>query len=134
MMDPTSSLAALMAFAGLTFLHVAIEVICRQFMFISGKIKPTEFGKSRNASEDTFQGRVSNSHLNCLENLQLATVVILINHLAEGAPDISKQCWYYVAARTGQALSHCASVGLVGVTSRFLFFFDVQGPSHFHGL
>uniref|UniRef100_A0A7S1UQT3 Uncharacterized protein n=1 Tax=Grammatophora oceanica TaxID=210454 RepID=A0A7S1UQT3_9STRA len=120
--ESSSALAALMAFCALTLLHVSIVIIHRNILIITGKRKPTEFGKTRDEEENSFIGRVSNSHYNCLESLPLLTAVVLINYVVDGAPDISDKAWFYVAARAGQALSHWASVGMLGVTGRFLCF------------
>lgn len=120
-LDTSSSLAAVLAFAFMTQAHVMMELVNRQVLIISGKVKPTGFAKMRNSDESTFMGRVHNSHANCLENLPVFAAVVLVNHLA-AAPDISNMAWYYVAARASQALAHWTSVGDAGVTVRFLSF------------
>ena len=122
-MQPESPLAALMAFCGLTLFHVTIILTHRSLLINTGRAKPNDFIKSRHEKEDSFVGRVSSSHANCLENLPLATAVILINHVVDGAPDISQLAWYFVGARVGQALVHWMSVVETMVLIRFVFFF-----------
>jgi len=71
----------------------------------------------------SFIGRVGCSHANCVENLPLFATVILVNAVMSGTPDISKQAWYYVAARVAQGVTHWTSVSDAAVTIRFVCFF-----------
>lgn len=121
--DTSSSLSALMMFAAFTLLHVVIVISHRSFLINTGRAKPHAFTIMRNDSESTFIGRVGCSHANCVENLSLFAVVVLVNALMGGAPDISKQAWWYVSARIAQGVTHWYSVSDAAITFRFVCFF-----------
>lgn len=122
--DTSSSLSALMMFATFTLLHVLIVISHRTLLINTGRAKPNAFISMRKDSEATFIGRVGCAHANCVENLTLFAVVVLVNALmGVGAPSISKQAWWYVSSRVAQSLTHWYSVSDTAVTVRFICFF-----------
>ena len=120
--DAKSSAAALLAFAGWTKVHVILIAGYRSLLINTGREKPSAFSPSRHEAQDTFIGRVSCAHANCVENLPLFTAVILANFMVDGAPDVSGLAWKYVYCRLAQSLTHWYSVSDMGVTVRFICF------------
>lgn len=117
-----TSLHALAAFAGWTLLHTFIILGHRSILINTGKAAPNAFGPSRDDKSSTFIGRVGLAHANCVENLVVLVTILLINHLLEGASDVSQLAWYIVYARIGQSITHWASVSETAVAIRFFFF------------
>ena len=118
-MDPSSPLVACLAFGALTLFHILPVVIFRVVMVNKGQMQTTDVVKTRNSDETTFIGRVGCSHVNCLENLPLFTLVVVVNCLVDGAPDISRKAWWYVYARMLQIVVHWTSVSDRAVVVRF---------------
>lgn len=102
-------------------LHIVVILASRTWAIFSGSKKPTSFHKSRNMTEDTFIGRVSASHANCLENLPLFTVAVLTNSAVRG-PDISFLAGCYLTARLVQICFHTLGVTDELITLRFYAF------------
>lgn len=110
---------ALLAMVGWTVLHVFVILMLRSVQVSTGAKKPNEFGKSRNAAEDSFLGRVGNSHANCLENLPLFACLVIVTQLVRG-PNFADQAWAYSLARVVQGLTHWTGCSELLVTVRFM--------------
>lgn len=118
--DPSSAPAALLAHVAWTELHTLLILGNRSILINTGRSKPSGFVPSRFETGDTFIGRVSLAHFNCIENLPKLAAVILVNAVT-GGPDIGALAWAWMAARVGQSLLHWWSVKDDSViTARFL--------------
>ncbi|KAJ8600861.1 hypothetical protein CTAYLR_008209 [Chrysophaeum taylorii] len=107
---------------GLGWIFVSYDDGARSALIFSGQKKPTEFNKSRFATEETFVGRVAASHANCLENMPLFAVVVLTNRVLNG-PDISFLSGCLLTARVAQIGFHWMGVTETHITLRFYSFF-----------
>jgi len=111
-----------LAFLVLIVAHVVIILASRTVAIMSGTKKPGDFYPSRKVVEvDTFIGRVSASHANCLENFTLFAAVVLTNK-AFGAADLDFLAVWYFAARCLQVSFHFLGVSDQLITLRFYAF------------
>ena len=122
LIDLNPPLAAILAFAVWAQLHVIITIGYRSFLINTGKAKPNAFPAMRETSQTTFIGRVGYSYNNCIENLPVLLTIVIVNHVADGAPDIGSLTWYLVYARIVQSLAHWCGVTEFWVTARFVAF------------
>ena len=128
-LNPNSALAALLVFAGWTAFHVVmLAVLERLPQTLSGEKLAHQFAKSRTYGEATLVGRIACHHQNCLENLPLFAVVVLVNaHVTGGSPvagsySIDREAWLYVYLRILQGLVHWYQVSHTFAVIRFLCF------------
>ncbi len=137
-LNPTSALAALLAFTGWTALHVVLLGLLERLpLTLQGKKRANEFAKSRTYGETTFIGRLACHHQNCLENLPLFAVIVLVNANVTnstscgsfgsfGTPtassSIDREAWLYVYSRLCHGLVHWYKVNHLFVIVRFSFF------------
>ena len=120
-----TALAAVLAFAAWTFLHVVVITMNRSLLINTGRAKTNAFGPSRDEPGTSFYGRVCASHANCIENLVLFSAIVLALHeLTNGGNVIGLPtlAWRVVYLRIGQSLAHWYDVTEGAVTVRFLFF------------
>lgn len=125
--EQESAFGAAFAVGALALGQILFIVGCRTVQIMSGKKQPGGFGKSRNETENSLYGRVSNSHANLMESLPIFYMVVVTNALVDGSPDISSKAWWYAMARFSQAIMHWTSVSPNAVTIRFIFFMTSLG-------
>lgn len=131
-LNPNSALAALLVFAGWTAFHVILLAVLERLpQTLTGEKLAHQFAKSRTYGETTLVGRIACHHQNCLENLPLFAVVVLVNahvtgssndHVAPGSNSIDREAWLYVYSRVLQGLVHWYKVNHTFAVVRFLFF------------
>lgn len=131
-LNPDSALTALLAFTGWTAMHVLLLGFLERIpLLLRGKRRADQFSKSRSYTEDNFVGRMACHHQNCLENLPLFAVVVLVNafvSISGGESDVSSvasidhEAWLYVYLRLCQGLVHWYKVSHYAVLVRFYFF------------
>lgn len=111
-----------LGFLMVTVTHIVIILASRTAGILSGTKKPCDFFPSRKILDiDTFIGRVSASHFNCIENFPLFTGVVLTNK-AFGDADLDFLAKFYLAGRCIQVAMHWLGVSDTLITFRFYAF------------
>ncbi len=101
---------SLLGFLGVTLGHVTYIGLHRVLSVLLSKRKANTFAKSRQESDETFYGRVCQSHMNCLENLPLLAIVVFAHRLVEGNTQaIDGMASLYLKARIAQVIVHVAT-------------------------
>ena len=111
----------LLLYCVLVVVHVVVILGSRTMAIMKGTKQPTDFIPSRLVKDETFIGRVSASHANCLENLPLFAVVVLTNRALNG-PDLAFLALCYTTARIAQISFHWRGCTNDLVTMRFYCF------------
>ena len=122
--DWTSSLGAVVAFAGWTLWHTFVMLAHRNVEIAAGRATPTGWVPSRHESQGSWYGRVCASHANCVENLVVFAALVISLHLM-GTVDSRTDApwaWRYVYLRVVQSVAHWMGTGEGPVTIRFLAF------------
>jgi len=115
-----TSTRCLLGFAAWTVLHVGYIVGARVVQIARGR-KASTFPSGQIHEGSPLYQRVLRSHSNCLENLPLFAIVVILNKVL-GAPNIDGLSQIYLGARIGQSVAHVASGSEMAINVRAAFF------------
>lgn len=119
----TTPLYALLAFAAWTLGLVVFGIgTTRISKVLRGQEAPSAFRADVPHGSERYR-RVMRAHANCVENLGLFAVLVLVAHVAGKSSDaFDSLAVAVVIARVGQSLVHIASGSNLAVNVRFTFF------------
>jgi len=112
---------SLLGFAGWTGLHVLLIGAYRVSSVMMGRAKPNSFPSGKpHGGPDIYQNMIR-AHANCVENLPLLAIVILLNKIYNG-PNLDSLAEIYLLCRIGQSVIHWLSTRNIAINIRFFFF------------
>jgi uncharacterized MAPEG superfamily protein len=116
-----TALQALMGFAGWTLLLVAGVFVYRGVRFLSGT-PINHWPRSAKPTDDApFARRIEDAHANCLENLPIFAVIVLVAASLGRLEVINVLAPCVLYARIGQTAAHLSGVGQLNVLVRATF-------------
>ena len=116
-----TALLALMGFAGWTLLLVAGVFVYRGVRFLSGT-PINHWPRSAKPTDDApFARRIEDAHANCLENLPIFAVIVLVAVSLGRLEVINVLAPCVLYARIGQTAAHLSGVGQLNVLVRATF-------------
>ena len=116
-----TALQALMGFAGWTLLLVAGVFVYRGVRFLSGT-PINHWPRSAKPTDDApFARRIEDAHANCLENLPIFAVIVLVAVSLGRLEVINVLAPCVLYARIGQTAAHLSGVGQLNVLVRATF-------------
>lgn len=102
------------------FLLILMEVL-RSRLVIAKQLASNEF-RPDNANLSPFMQRLARAHANCVENLPIFGGLLLVA-LVTGQTGVTDALAYvFLVARIAQSSAHLASLSVLAVNIRFLFF------------
>lgn len=108
-MEMSATLGALLGFASVTIVVVALVVFYRTALVLTGKSKANDFPR-RGYEAPAFIQRLQDAHANCVENLPLVAAVVLAA-VATGQTAVTDPlACYLLYARIGQSTVHAIAV------------------------
>ena len=115
------ALTSLLAFAAWTFALIAVVFLYRGLRFVSGT-PINHWPRGAEPGDDApLLRRVADAHANCLENLPLFAVLVIVAVGRQRLPAIDALAPWVVYARIGQTLAHLSGTGQVNVLVRATF-------------
>lgn len=116
-----TAIHALLEYTAWTFLLVLIVFLYRGLRFVSGT-PINHWPRGEQASGDIpFIKRVADAHANCLENLPLFAVLVLVAAVTNKLPLVDGIAAWAFYARVGQSLAHLSGTGQANVFVRASF-------------
>ena len=116
-----TALQALMGFAAWTLLLVAGVFLYRGVRFLSGT-PINHWPRSAKPTDDApFAKRIEDAHANCLENLPIFAVIVLVAASLGRLEVINVLAPCVLYARIGQTAAHLSGVGQLNVLVRATF-------------
>ena len=119
------ALLSLIGFAAWTLALAAVVVSYRTLLVLSGKHPANSWTRGSAIPSPALITRMEHAHLNCIENLPVFAVVVLVEVAMNQAAVIAVLAPWVLAARVAQSLTH-----LVGVSHWLVFvrasFYTVQ--------
>ena len=116
-----TALQALMGFAAWTLLLVAGVFLYRGVRFLSGT-PINHWPRSAKPTDDApFARRIEDAHANCLENLPIFAVIVLVAASLGRLEVINVLAPCVLYARIGQTAAHLSGVGQLNVLVRATF-------------
>ena len=116
-----SAIHALLGFAAWTLLLVIIVFLYRGIRFVGGTAINSWPRAEQNESDLPLIRRVADAHANCLENLPIFAVIVLVAAQMGRLDAIAALAPWVLYARVGQSLAHFSGVGQVNVLVRASF-------------
>ena len=118
----TTPLWCLVGFVAWTIVLLLAIAVARVGAVLRGTKKANEFPSGVPHGGDAYW-RLNRAHMNCLENLPIFGVLVLVATVAGlRAPLLDTVAKVYLAARIGQSVTHVASGSVIAVNVRFTFF------------
>jgi uncharacterized MAPEG superfamily protein len=112
---------ALLGFAAWTLLLIAGVFLYRGMRFLTGT-PINHWPRSNKPADDApFVKRLEDAHANCLENLPVFAVIVLVAAALGRLADIQALAPWVLYARIGQSLAHLSGTGPVNVFVRASF-------------
>lgn len=112
---------ALLGFAAWTLLLIASVFLYRGMRFLTGT-PINHWPRGNKPSDDApFVKRLEDAHANCLENLPVFAVIVLVAAALGRLADIQALAPWVLYARIGQSLAHLSGTGPVNVFVRASF-------------
>lgn len=112
---------ALLGFAAWTLLLIAGVFLYRGMRFLTGT-PINHWPRGNKPSDDApFVKRLEDAHANCLENLPVFAVIVLVAAALGRLADIQALAPWVLYARIGQSLAHLSGTGPVNVFVRASF-------------
>jgi len=112
---------SLLGFAAWTGFHILVIGGYRISQVLLYGRKPNTFPSGQtHGGPDVYQN-ILRAHANCVENLPLLAIVIILNKIYNG-PNLDVLAQSYLICRIGQSLSHWVSTSNKAVSVRFAFF------------
>jgi len=121
------SLLALLGFAAWTVALVAVLLVHRSAVVLSGRGKADSWTRGKEAPAPPFVVRAGHAHANCLETLPVFGAIVLVAAASGHLPLVDGLAPWVLAARLAQSSVHLIGVNHVLVLGRFTFFFAQVG-------
>jgi len=116
-----TALQTLLGFAAWTLLLIAGVFLYRGMRFLTGT-PINHWPRSNKPADDApFVKRLEDAHANCLENLPVFAVIVLVAAALGRLADIQALAPWVLYARIGQSLAHLSGTGPVNVFVRASF-------------
>ncbi len=112
---------ALLGFAAWTILLIAGVFLYRGMRFLTGTPINHWPRGNKPADDAPFVKRLEDAHANCLENLPVFAVIVLVAAALGRLADIQALAPWVLYARIGQSLAHLSGTGPVNVFVRASF-------------
>ncbi len=112
---------ALLGFAAWTLLLIAGVFLFRGMRFLTGTPINHWPRGTKPADDAPFVKRLEDAHANCLENLPVFAVIVLVAAALGRLADIQALAPWVLYARIGQSLAHLSGTGPVNVFVRASF-------------
>ena len=113
---------ALLGFAGWTLLLVLLVFAYRGFKFLTGTAINSWPRGVKSDADIPFVTRIADAHANCLENLVIFAVIVLVAGQLPGKLElIAPLAPFVLYARIGQSLAHLSGSGKINVLIRATF-------------
>ena len=109
---------ALLGFAAWTLLLIAGVFLYRGMRFLTGTPINHWPRGNKPADDAPFVKRLEDAHANCLENLPVFAVIVLVAAALGRLADIQALAPWVLYARIGQSLAHLSGTGPVNVFVR----------------
>ena len=116
-----TALQTLLGFAAWTLLLIAGVFLYRGMRFLTGTPINHWPRGNKPADDAPFVKRLDDAHANCLENLQVFAVIVLVAAALGRLADIQALAPWVLYARIGQSLAHLSGTGPVNVFVRASF-------------
>ena len=112
---------SLLGFAAWTLLLIAGVFLYRGMRFLTGTPINHWPRGNKPADDAPFVKRLEDAHANCLENLPVFAVIVLVAAALGRLADIQALAPWVLYARIGQSLAHLSGTGPVNVFVRASF-------------
>ena len=116
-----TALQALVGFALWTLALIALVFLYRGLRFFTGTPINHWPRGNKPADDAPFVKRLEDAHANCLENLPLFAVIVLVAAAMGRLADIQALAPWVLYARVGQSLAHLSGTGPLNVFVRATF-------------
>ncbi len=116
-----TALQTLLGFAAWTLLLIAGVFLYRGMRFLTGTPINHWPRGNKPADDAPFVKRLEDAHANCLENLPLFAVIVLVAAAMGRLADIQALAPWVLYARVGQSLAHLSGTGPLNVFVRATF-------------
>ncbi len=116
-----TALQTLLGFAAWTLLLIAGVFLYRGMRFLTGTPINHWPRGNKPADDAPFVKRLEDAHANCLENLPLFAVIVLVAAAQGRLADIQALAPWVLYARVGQSLAHLSGTGPLNVFVRATF-------------
>jgi uncharacterized MAPEG superfamily protein len=116
-----TALQALVGFALWTLALIALVFLYRGLRFFTGTPINHWPRGNKPADDAPFVKRLEDAHANCLENLPLFAVIVLVAAAQGRLADIQALAPWVLYARIGQSLAHLSGTGPLNVFVRATF-------------
>mgnify|MGYP000852457730 FL=1 len=116
-----TALQTLLGFAAWTLLLIAGVFLYRGMRFLTGTPINHWPRGNKPADDAPFVKRLEDAHANCLENLPVFAVIVLVAAALGRLADIQALAPWVLYARIGQSLAHLSGTGPVNVFVRASF-------------
>ena len=116
-----SAMNSLIGFAALTLFLVIVVFLYRGMRFLSGT-PINHWPRSAPPADDApLIRRIEDAHANCLENLPIFAVIVLVSTSIGKLEAINALAPFVLYARIGQTAAHLSGVGQINVLVRATF-------------
>ncbi|SFF50299.1 Uncharacterized conserved protein, MAPEG superfamily [Fontimonas thermophila] len=116
-----SGMMALVGFAAWTLVLVALVVVWRVIEVLRGK-PANSWTRGAAAQTPDFVKRAEHAHLNCLENLPVFAVIVLVAQAIGKSPMVDAVAAWVLYARIAQSVTHLVGTSHILVLIRATFF------------
>jgi len=116
-----SALHALLGFASWTLLLIIVVFLYRGVRFLGGTPINSWPRAEKNEQDSPLIRRVADAHANCLENLPVFAVIVLVAAQMSRLDSINALAPWVLYARVAQSLAHLSGVGQAHVLVRASF-------------
>ena len=120
-MTLTATATALLGLVAWALLLIVLLVNQRGLLVLSGKMAVNAFNPDGSNTPSNFGQRLVRTHANCLENLPVFAVIVLVAAALGRLADIQALAPWVLYARIGQSLAHLSGTGPVNVFVRASF-------------
>ncbi|WP_233009335.1 MAPEG family protein [Rheinheimera faecalis] len=117
----SSTAVALVGFILWTLFLLIVMEVMRTWLVLVKKFPANEF-KTDNSNLGPFLQRLARAHANCLEGLPVFGGLFIIALITDQTSITDPLCYLFLAARIAQSLAHLASLSVMAVNVRFMFF------------
>ena len=116
-----SAIHALLGFAAWTLLLIIVVFLYRGIRFVGGTAINSWPRAEKNERDLPLIRRLADAHANCLENLPIFAVIVLVAAQMGRLDAIAALAPWVLYARVGQSLAHLSGLGQVNVLVRASF-------------
>lgn len=117
----SSTAVALVGFILWTLFLLTVMEVMRTWLVLVKKFPANEF-KTDNSNLGPFLQRLARAHANCLEGLPVFGGLFIIALITDQTSITDPLCYLFLVARIAQSLAHLASLSVMAVNIRFMFF------------